>query len=359
MRSQCGPPEFSEQDFSEFDFSRWHLDGLTLDAATAAVAGLTEKLFSSDEWRQSFQATLPEFEDRTLEFFKQQLTDLQTERAEIATKFENRAKAAEQNATEFRKSIEVSAAPVVLDAVPNVFQGSVRVVSEKDPQLGLPGVRLQMLDPKDEKTVLLESVTDLNGNAIFNVPPEIVKGRDEKDMNLQIVDAEGKSLAKFAEAICLRLGQTEERVLKVAESAAIEENKKQGLETRSERDTVARQLAARPEILRQESKKVLAVIDCRLADTQEIIAALEKPAPSSTASTKGAQAAPTKAAPAASTKAAPAAEPTTESTQAEAAPAAQPAEPATESPEAETPEPPPAKKTPSAPASKKRGKKPS
>ena len=318
MRSQCGPPKFDEQDFSEFDFSRWNLDGLTLDAAATAVAGLTEKLFTSDEWAQSFQTTLPEFQGRTLELFKQQLTDLQTERKEIATNFENRAKVAEQNANEFRKSIEVSAAPVVLDAVPNVFQGSVRVVSEKDPQLGLPGVRLQMVDPKDEKTVLLESVTDLNGNAIFNVPPEIVKGRDEKDMNLQVVDAAGKSLAKFKEAICLRLGQTEDRVLKVAESAAIEENKKQGLETRSERDTRARQLAARPDILRRESEKVLAVIDCRVADTQEIIAALEKPA-ESPASTKAAQKATPKAAP----KAEPAAE-------------AQAAEPTTESPEDKT-----------------------
>jgi len=41
MRSQCEPPDFGEQDFSQFDFTRWHLDGLTLDAAATAVAGLT------------------------------------------------------------------------------------------------------------------------------------------------------------------------------------------------------------------------------------------------------------------------------------------------------------------------------
>jgi hypothetical protein len=329
MRSQCGPPEFPEQDFSEFDFSRWNFAGLTLDAAVAAVAGLTEKLFTSDEWNQSFQATLPEFESRSLEFFQQQLKDLQTERAEVAAVFENRARVAEQNANEFRKSIELTAAPVVLDAVPNIFQASVRVVSEKDPRLGIPGLRLQVTDPKDAKTVLVEGVTDLNGNAIFTVPREIVKERDEQDVDLQIVDAAGKSLAKFAEAICLRLGQTEERVVKVPESAAIEENKQQGLGTRSERETEARQLAARPDILRRESENVLKVIDCRVADTQEIIAALERPSPSAGAGTKAAP----------------------ESTQAEPAQAEETSEAPSDEPAPETPP------TKTSPASKKRGKK--
>src|ERR1044071_9157932 len=126
MRSQCGPPEFDKQDFSKFDFSRWHLDGLTLDAVSTAVGGLTEKLFASEEWRKNFDATLPQFQGRTVDFFQQHLKDLQKERADTATNFENRAKAAEQVSTDFRKSIEVTAAPVVLDAVPNVFQGSVR-----------------------------------------------------------------------------------------------------------------------------------------------------------------------------------------------------------------------------------------
>jgi hypothetical protein len=288
MRSQCEPPDFSEQDFSKFDLSRWHLDGLKLDSVTAAVAGLTEKLFTSDEWRKNFQATLPEFQGRTLEFFKQHLKDLQQERAETAADFENRAKVAEQLTDDFRKSIEVTAAPAVIDAVPNVFQASLRAVSEKDPRLGLPGLRIQILDPKDEKTVLVESVTDLNGNVVLSFPPEIVKDRDQRDMHLQIVDPAGKPLAKFADAICIRVGQTEERVVKVPESAAIDENKKQALETRSERETRARQLAARGDVLRRESQGVLDVFDCRLRDTGEIIAELEKPAPSPAPSPKAA-----------------------------------------------------------------------
>lgn len=283
MRPQCGPPEFDKQDFSKFDFSRWHLDGLTLDPVSTALGGLTEKLFTSDEWRKTFEATVPQFQSRSVDFFKQQLKDLQKERADAATDFENRAKAAEQVSTDFRKSIEVTAAPVVLDAVPNVFQGSVRVVSEKDPQLGLPGVRVQVLDPKDEKTVLLESISDLNGNVVLPFPPEIARDRNERDMNIQVVDAAGKPIAKFAEAICIRIGQTEERVVKVPESGAIEENKKQAVETRDERETRARQLAARADVLRGQSKEVLAVLDCRIRDTEEVLAALQKPAAPSTA----------------------------------------------------------------------------
>lgn len=275
MRSQCGPPEFDEQDFSKFDFNRWHLDGLTLDSVTAAVGGLAEKFFTSDEWRNHFDATLPEFQGRTQEFFKQQLRDLQQERAATADDFEKRAKAAEQSADDFRRSTELTAAPVVLDTVPAVFQGSVRIVSEKDPQLGLPGVRVQVLDPKNEKTVLVETVTDLNGNAILAVPADVAKERDEQDVTVQVVDGTGKPLTKVAKAICIRVGQTEERVIKVPESAAIEENKKQALDTRSDRETRARQLAGRGDVLRREAKQVLDVIDCRVRDTETIIDELE------------------------------------------------------------------------------------
>ncbi|HEU4834944.1 MAG TPA: hypothetical protein VFS90_11035 [Pyrinomonadaceae bacterium] len=277
MRSQCGPPKFDAQDFSKFDFSRWHLDGLTLDSAATAVAGLTEKLFTSEEWNKHFQATLPEFKTRSLELFKQQLKDLQKEREETAKDFENRAKAADQLNIDFRNSIEVTAAPVVIDAAPNIFQGSVRLVSEKDPRLGLPGLRVQIIDPKDEKTVLLESISDLNGNVILTFPPEITKDRDQRDLNLQIVDPENKPITKIDNAICIRLGQTEERVVKIPESEAIKENKKQALETRSDRENRAAQLATRGEILRRERQKVLEVLDCRLRDTGEIIAELEKP----------------------------------------------------------------------------------
>jgi hypothetical protein len=276
MRSQCGPPEFDEQDFSKFDFSRWNLDGLTLDSAAAAVAGLTEKLFNSEEWRQHFQATLPEFQSRTLDFFKQQVKDLQQERAATAEDFEQRAKAAEQRADDFRKSTEVTAAPVVIDAVPDLFLGSVRVVSEKDPQLGLPGVRVRVFDPKYEKVSLVEAITDLNGNAILAFPPEMAKERDQQDVTVQITDSKDKPLAKIDKAICIRVGQTEERVVKVPESAAIDENKKEALDIRSEREAHARQLATRGETLRRDSQEVLAVIDCRLKDTEGIVAELEK-----------------------------------------------------------------------------------
>ena len=70
MQSRCGPPKFDQQDWSRFDFSRWHLDGVTLDAAAAAFAGLSDRLFNSAEWRQHFQAALPALEREALNFFK-------------------------------------------------------------------------------------------------------------------------------------------------------------------------------------------------------------------------------------------------------------------------------------------------
>src|SRR5262245_10457506 len=96
MRSSCDPPEFDEQDWSKFDFTRWHLDGLTLDAAASAFAGLSEKLFQSEEWRERFQATLPEVQRQALDFFQEHSRQLNQARTTIAQDFETRIAAAQQ-----------------------------------------------------------------------------------------------------------------------------------------------------------------------------------------------------------------------------------------------------------------------
>jgi hypothetical protein len=90
MDSPGSPPKFDQQDWSQFDFSRWHLDGVTLDAASAAFAGLSEQLFNSEEWRQYFQATLPALEREALSFFKGHSQQLRDEQNAVAQDFDRR-----------------------------------------------------------------------------------------------------------------------------------------------------------------------------------------------------------------------------------------------------------------------------
>ena len=145
------------------------------------------------------------------------------------------------------------------------------------PKLGLPGIAVQIVDPKNEKAGLVESFTDQDGNAVLSVPADLAKQLDKRDTTLQITDNAGKSLAKLPNAVCIRVGQTETRVVKLPDSAAIAEQKRLALETRDERETQARNLAGRRDVLKNERQKVLEELDCRLQDNEAIIAELEKP----------------------------------------------------------------------------------
>jgi hypothetical protein len=276
MYSPCEPPKFVEEDFEQFDFSRWHLDGLTLNAAAETFAGLSEKLFNSEEWRQNFKSTLPEFSQRALDLFKEHSRDLQEQRKAAVDDFNNRATAAEQRSDAFRKSMEAATAPAVIEPTADAFHVSVKVVSEKA-GLGLSGVKVQVVHPKDQKTALAESFTDRDGNAVVTVPPELAKELDKRDTALQVVDPAGKVVATLTNAVCIRVGQTETRVVKVGDSPALAESQKLAQDLKTERDETARRLAGRSAVLKQDLKNVIEVLDCRLRDNDAIIAELEKP----------------------------------------------------------------------------------
>lgn len=278
MYSPCDPPKFVEEDFKQFDFSRWHLDGLTLDAAAAAFTGLIEKLFNAEEWRQNFKSTLPEFSQQALNLFKEHSKDLQEQRKTAVDDFNKRVVAAEERSTAFRKSIEAASSPVAIEPDPEAFHVSVKVVSA-DKGLGLSGIAVQVAHPKNQKTPLAESITDRDGNVVLTVPPELARELDKRDTALEVVDPTGKPLTTIANAVCIRVGQTETRVVKVEDSTALAETRKLAEDLKTEREDNARRLAGRSAVLKHELQNVIEVLDCRLRDNEAIVAELEKPEP--------------------------------------------------------------------------------
>ena len=279
MHSSCDPPKFVDQDFSKFDFSRWHLDGLTLDSAAAAFAGIADRLFNSEEWRQNFKDTLPELQQQVLVAFKDQSSQLKEEQADTTKSFNERIAAAQQRSENFRKEIEVSTTPPVIQPTPDAFHLVARAVSEKDQHLGLPDLTVQIIDPRNEGTPLVQSITDLDGNAILTVPPELAKERDNKDSTLQVLDPSGKPLANLPRGTCIRVGQTETQVVRIADSPATEELKKAAVQNRADREARAQALSSRPEALKRELEIVLKALECRLRNNDAIIAKLEAPPP--------------------------------------------------------------------------------
>jgi len=276
MYSPCDPPKFDHQDWSQFDFSRWHLDGVTLEAAAAAFAGLSEGLFNSDEWRQRFQATLPDIQRQALDFFKEHSRELREQITATAKDFDTRIAAAQQHSDGFRKSIEVATAPPMVQPSPESYHLAVKVATEKDVSLGLPGLAVRIMDPRDTKLTLVESVTDRDGNAILTVHAESAREVDKRDTTFQVLGPEGKPLVNFPDAVCIRIGQTETKVVTIPESPATAQHKSAALQLRSEREVRLRTLAGRTETLKRERQSRLDGLDCRLRDNEAIITELER-----------------------------------------------------------------------------------
>lgn len=274
MQSRCGPPKFDQQDWSQFDFSRWHLDGVALDAAFAAFAGLSERLFKSEEWRQHFQAALPAVERAALSFLKNHSQQLREQKTAVAQDFDKRVTRAQERSDDFRRTVEAASASPVIDADPNRFHLAVKVTTE-DGRLGLPGVAVRIIDPRNKKLALVHAITDRDGNAILTVPEEIAKEVDNRDAAVEVLSPAGKALAKLPGAVCVRLNQVETKVVTLRDSREIGPQKSAALQIRSEREARVGNLAARIDSLKREREARLHDLDCRLEDNEAIIAELE------------------------------------------------------------------------------------
>jgi hypothetical protein len=274
MQARCGPPKFDQQDWSQFDFSRWHLDGVTLDTASAAFAGLSEQLFNSDEWRQHFQTALPTLKREALSFFKSHSQQLRDQKNAAAQDFDKRIAAAQQRTEDLRKAVEAAVAPPVVQASSNVFHLVVKVTTEDD-RLGLPALTIQITDPRNERLALVQSITDRDGNAIFTIPEEIAKELDKRDTALEVLSPTGKVLVKLPSAVCVRLNQVETKLVTLQDAPEIAPHKSAALAIRSEREARVGTLAARVETLKREREARLHDLDRRLEDNEAIIAELE------------------------------------------------------------------------------------
>jgi len=274
MHSPCSPPKFDQQDWSQFDFSRWHLDGVALDAASAAFANLSEQFFNSDEWQQHFQATLPALEQAAISFFKDHSQQLRDQRNAVAEDFDKRITAAQERSDAFRRTVESASAPPVIEASPNKFHLAVRVTSE-DARFGLPGVAVQIIDPRNEKHILGHAITDRDGSAILTIAEEIAKELGKGDAALEVLSPAGQTLVKLPGAVCVRLNQVETKVVSIKDSEDIGPQKTAALQIRAEREAHMGNLAARIDSLKRECEARLHDLDCRSEDNEAIIAELE------------------------------------------------------------------------------------
>jgi hypothetical protein len=217
---------------------------------------------------------LPGLEKEALVFFKDHSQRLRDQKDTDAQDFDERIAAARTRSDEFRKSIAAAAVPPVVQASPNTYL-LVAKVTIKDASLALPGLGVQIMDPRNEKTALAQAVTDLDGNAILSLPEEIARELDKRDTALEVLAPGGQTLLEMPGAVCMRLNQVETKMIALPDSPDIEAHKIAATKIQSEREARVSILAARIDTLAREREDRLHDLDCRLADNEAIIAELE------------------------------------------------------------------------------------
>jgi hypothetical protein len=277
MSSPCDPPRFDEQDWSQFDFSRWHLDGLTTgDAAATALGELAQQFFGTPEWRQHFAATAPEIQGVARGFYQNHLAELREEKAVLQRDFTERVAVAEERAGDYRRTLATSAEPPPVDPDPSTFRLAVKIIGGAK-AVGLSGLVIRVLDPENERMPLVETVTDSDGNATLSVPPERAGELKEVHTTLTVRSLDGKSLQELKEAICIRLNQTETKIVRLADSADLAPYIAAALEGRAAREKLLQNLIGRVERLRAEQDTRLRDLDCRVTNTEKLIADFDSP----------------------------------------------------------------------------------
>jgi len=275
--------KFNEEDWGQFDFSRWHLDGLPAESDSAAFLDLAQKLFQSPEWQENFKTSLPQLQSQLLKAYKDDSKQLEAQRTSADQDFDQRVTNTKESNANLAKAIEAAAAPIVLQPVDGVYQISAKV-TDADGHLGLPGLIVQIMDPRRPKSALVAAVTDVDGNAVLTVPEDAVKEIEGKNSDFQVLDGAGKVIHKIAGAASIRSSQIETRVIPLADSAATKVSKAAALDTRSRREVEARIVAAKVDALTQARDSRLRDLDSRLEQNQAII---DAPQSSSSPSTRG------------------------------------------------------------------------
>lgn len=351
MRSPCDPPKFDQQDWSQFDFSRWHLDGLQLDPTAAAIADLATRLFTSPEWLQHFRTTLPELQKQALAFYQDSTTQLQAEKTATARDFDERIAATREQSASLARANEAAAAPLVLQPAADTYHVAIKV-TDTGGHLGLPGLVVQLMDPRNPDAPLAEAATDADGNAVLSLPAETAKQLDTQHTAFRVVDPAGKVLQRIPDGACIRLNQTETKVIPLEDSPEIQFSKAAALAARFQREAQAQRINAKIDLLQQERDARLQTLDCKIQQNQVIIDSILQPPTTGTGE-------PPKSGPPVSSQPGSGREPAAGSTPASGLPPGTGVEPATESqpppPSAPTAGAPSAKPQP--PAGPKKGKR--
>ncbi len=288
MASTKDSANATSPDWSKFDFSRWSLSGLPIDGGSSTVASLMQKVIASPQWPKAFGATLPAIKTALVQHLTIQAQALQKQSADLDQTLASRATEAQAQIVALQENLRTAAAPIAAAADPTKFQLAAKAVDQKS-QLGLPGMTVQLVDPKSPGTPVATGTTDANGNVLLSVSKKQADtlAKAGSGLTLNILNAQGKKVQTLNNVLTSRANQVETQVASLPASADTAASAELANRTNEQRTAVITSLNAKTDQLQAAFASRKLAIQTQVTEIQNTIAAIQselKPPPASSGS---------------------------------------------------------------------------
>ncbi len=276
MATNTNSTSFENLDWSKFDFSRWNLEGLPLDGISSTAANLLQQVISAPQWPKGFASSLPMLKAAVVQQLTLQEQSLKNRSAALDTELADRLAQTQNQITSIQESIRSASVPAALDADPNKFQLVVKAVDQPS-QMPLPGLSVQLTDARSPETILVNGLTDLDGNAVLTLAKDQTDKLTGKnaDLTLTILSPSGKPLQTIEKGVCSHPNQVETRVASIATSADTAPSLDVANRVNTERTAMLASLTAKAGQLKALYASRIQDIQTQLSQIQATIAAIQ------------------------------------------------------------------------------------
>ncbi len=219
MTSKAGAAAAAKIDSSKFDFTRWNLDGLPLEGGSATIAMLLQRAMSAPQWPQAIGSNLPAIKTALLQHLTVQCQAIQQRATVLDQELVTRTSDTQAQITALQGKLRAASVPPAVAPDPNKFQFVAKAIDQES-QLGLPGLTVQLSEPRKRGKVLARGTTDKSGNAILSLAKDEAERltNEKMDLTVTILNSAGKTLHTAQNAVCCHANQVQTHVASIATS---------------------------------------------------------------------------------------------------------------------------------------------
>ncbi len=264
------------QDWSKFDFTQWNLEGLQLDAQSAAFAGWLRDVTLSPQGQERFAAGLAAVQAAIQDDLQSQVKVIQDRASALNQELTSRIAVAQKQISAMEESMRAAGAPPAPNPDPAKFQVAAKVVDQAT-HLGLPGLQVRLYDTRSAAVTLASAVTDLNGNALFKLSGEQADSlnKDNAEIAMEVLTPANKSIHAGGQTVVPRLNQADTLVAALPSSPDLAAHVNLANAANAQQQSRLTALAAKVEALSTHYQQAQDDLRQQLEQVQAIVSGLQ------------------------------------------------------------------------------------